>query len=121
MGAIIAVIYIIRVTILIIIIIITIIAVSHKEESIIFVAKKVVALIKIQTIKNRRQKNFKDKTKNFVKIRANKMHFWLIIIEIQIMTLMILMKIQIIQKIMTKIVYNMPSLPIFLINLSYIF
>ena len=41
-------------------------AVSHGEESVMFVAKKVVALISIQTMSNRRQKNFGDETKNFV-------------------------------------------------------
>ena len=45
---------------------------------------------------NKRQKNFKDKTENFVEIKTNTTHFWLIIKEIQMMILIILIKKQII-------------------------
>lgn len=64
-----------RATILIIAIITIKMAASHREKSVIFVAKEVVALISIQTMRNRRQKNFRDKTENFVEIKANTMHF----------------------------------------------
>ena len=57
----------------------TIIAVSYRKKSIIFVAKKVITLISIQKMSNRKQKNFRDKTGNFVKIKTNTMHFALII------------------------------------------
>lgn len=56
-------------------IIVIIIAVSYIKKSIIFVIKKVIALISIQTMSNKRQKNFRDKTENFVEIRANITHF----------------------------------------------
>ena len=55
-----------------------IMAVSHRKKSVIFVAKKVVALISIQTMSNGRQKNFGDETENFVEIREDITHFWLI-------------------------------------------
>ena len=83
---------IIRATILIITMRITIIAISHGEENVIFVEKKVVVLISIQTISNGKQKNFGDETENSAKIKANTMHFWLIIKEIQIIILIMLMK-----------------------------
>lgn len=67
-----------RATILTITIIRTTITINHKEKSVMFIIKKVIALINIQTISNKRQKNLKGKTKSFVKIKADKMHFWLI-------------------------------------------
>ncbi len=94
--------------------------VNHGEESVMFVEKKVVALISIQTISNGRQKNFGDATENSAEIKANITHFWLIIKGIQIMTLMMSMKKQIIQKTMTKIARSMSWLHIFLMNLSCI-
>lgn len=57
-----------------------------------FMDKKFVALISIQIMKNGKQKNFGDKTKNSVKIKANTIHFWLIMKEIQIMILMMFKK-----------------------------
>ena len=50
-------------------------AISHGKKSVMFVAKKVVALISIQTMSNKRQKNFEDETKNFVEIKANTTNF----------------------------------------------
>ena len=47
------------------------IAISHGEKSVMFVVKKVVALVNIQMIRNGRQKNFGDKTKNSMEIKAN--------------------------------------------------
>lgn len=78
-------------------------AVNHKEESVIFAAKKVVPLINIQTISNGRQKNFENKTENFVEIKANTTHFWLIMKGIQMMILIMSIKKQITQKTMAKI------------------
>lgn len=72
-----------------------------------FVAKKIVALISIQTMSNERQKKFRDETENSAEVKVNTMHFWLIIKRIQIMTLMMSMKKQIIQKTMIKIARNM--------------
>lgn len=40
--------------------------------------KKVVTLISIQIMSNKRQKNFRDKTENFVEIKTNTIYFWLI-------------------------------------------
>ena len=54
-------------------------AANYGEKSVMFVAKKIIALISIQTMNNKRQKNFEDKTENIVEIKANTMHFWLII------------------------------------------
>ena len=82
LSKIIAIISTTRVTILTIAIITTTMAVSHEKKSIMFVAKKVVVLLNIQIMSNIRQKNFKDKTENFVEITANTMHFRLIIKEI---------------------------------------
>ena len=64
----------------------TTIAISHGKESVMFVAKKVAALISIETMSNGRQKNFGDKTENFVEIKVNTTHFWLIMKGIQRMT-----------------------------------
>ena len=47
-----------RATILMIATTITTMAVSHREKSVIFIEKNVVALINIQTMSNGRQKNF---------------------------------------------------------------
>lgn len=74
----IVVINIIRVSIFTIAIIITIVVVSHIKKSIIFLIKKFVALINIQTINKRKQKNFQNKTK----IKVNIIYFWSIIKEI---------------------------------------
>ena len=120
LGEIIMVINTTRATIFTIATITTIMAVNYGEKSVIFVAKKVVALINIKTMSNKRQKNFGDKTENFVEIRAKTTHFWLIMKGIQMITLIMSMKKQIIQKIMMKIVRNMSWLPIFLMNLSCI-
>lgn len=120
MDKMIAVINTTRATMLIITTITIIMGVSYKEKSVMFMVKKIVALINIQTMSNERQKNFGDKTENFVEIKANTTHFWLIMKEIQIMTLMMSMKKQIIQKILTKIANNMSWPPIFLTNFSYI-
>lgn len=58
-------------------------AVSHRKKKVIFVVKKVVTLTNIhQMINNGKKKNFGNKIKNFAKIKANTMHFWLIINEI---------------------------------------
>lgn len=75
LGKIIAVINITRATILTIALIIIIIVVSHKKKSVIFVAKKVVTLISIQTINNGKQNNFEEKTENFIEIKANITYF----------------------------------------------
>ena len=61
-------------------------AISHGKESVMFVVKKVVALINIQIISNRRQKNFGDKIENSAKIKPNITLFWPIIKRIQMMT-----------------------------------
>ena len=45
---------------------------------------------------NERHKNFGDKIKNSAEIKVNTMYFWLIIKGIQMMTLMMIMKKQII-------------------------
>lgn len=107
MGEIITMINTTRAIILTITTIITAIVVRYEEKSVRFMAKKIVTLISLQTINNRKQKNFEDKIENFVKIRVNTIHFWLIIKEIQMMTLMMSIKKQIIQTIIMKIVYNM--------------
>lgn len=80
-----------RVIIFIIIIIITIMAKSHKK-SVLFMIKKIVALISIESMSNRKKKNFRDKTENFIKIKTNIIYFWLIIKGIYKMTLIILIK-----------------------------
>ncbi len=67
-----------RATILTIATTTTTMAVNHGEESVMFVAKKVIALISIQTMSNKRQKNFGDETENSAEIKANTTHFWLI-------------------------------------------
>ena len=72
----------IRAIILIIAMTISTIAISHEEENVIFVEKKVAALISIQTMNNGRQKNFEYKTENSAEIKANTIYFWLIIKEI---------------------------------------
>ena len=72
----------IRATILTITTTTTIIAVSHREENIIFVVKKVVTLANIQMMSNGRQKNFEDETENSAEIKANTTLFWPIMKEI---------------------------------------
>lgn len=57
------------------IVIITIVAISYGKKSVIFVAKKIVILMSIQKISNKKQKIFEDKTGNFVKKKANTTHF----------------------------------------------
>ena len=47
-----------------------------------FVTKKIITLTTFQMMSNKKQKNFRDKTKTFLDINANKMHFELIIKEI---------------------------------------
>lgn len=64
-------------------------AVSHGEESVIFGGKKVVTLIKIQAMSNKRQKNFGDKTKNSAEIKAITTHCWQIMKGIQTIKMMI--------------------------------
>ena len=63
----------------------TTIVVSHGEESVIFVVKKVVTLANILIIINGKQKNFKDEIENSAEIKANTTFFWPIIKGIQIM------------------------------------
>ena len=58
-----------RATILTIAKITTIMTLSHGEESVMFIEKRAVALISIQMMSNGRQKNFGDKTENFVEIK----------------------------------------------------
>lgn len=91
LGNMIAVINRTKVTILIIVTIIITIAVNYKKEGVMFVAKKIIALINIQTMSNRRQKNFGDKTENFIEIKVNIIHFWLIMKGIPKMTLIMSM------------------------------
>ena len=105
LDEIIIVINIIRAIILTIAIIVIIMAISSREKSLIFVEKKIVAIINIKIISNRSQKNFRDEAKNIVEIKANTIHFWLIIKGIQMMILMISMKKQIIETTITKIIY----------------
>lgn len=71
-------------------------AIIHKKENIMFVIKKIVALISISIMSNRKQKNSGDKIKNFVEINLNTTHFSMIMKGIQMMTMMISMKKQII-------------------------
>ena len=52
---------------------------------------------------NKKQKNFRDKTEISAEIKVNTMHFWPIMKRIQMMTLIMSMKKQIIQKTITKI------------------
>lgn len=92
----IAVINIKREIIFIIVIITTSMAIKHRKKSIMFVAKKVVTLIDIQTINNEKQKHFGDKTMNSVEIKPNTIYFKLIMKEIQIIILMMSIKKQII-------------------------
>lgn len=101
------VINIIGATILTIDIITIIMAVSHRKENIIFIAIKVVTLASIQMMNNRRQKSFKNKNKNFAKINANIIYFWVIMKRILIITLIMTMKKQIIQTTMTKALLNL--------------
>ncbi len=85
-----------RTTILTIVMTTITIVVSHGNKSVMFVKKNIFALINIQTMSNGRQKNFEDETENFAEIRANTTYFWLIIKGIEMMTLMMSMKKQII-------------------------
>lgn len=64
-----------KVVIFIIITIITKIAVNYEEESVIFMAKKLVTLANIQMMSNRKEKNFGGKTENFIEIKINTMYF----------------------------------------------
>ena len=102
MGGIIAVINTTRAIILTTATIRTTIAISHEEKSVMFIAKKAVTLTSIWMMSSRKQKSFRNKTKNSAEINANTTHSWLIMKEIQIrtgiqiMTLMITMKKQII-------------------------
>lgn len=74
-GKITIVINIIRLIILIIAIIITIMNIDYKEKNTIFIVKKVVVTTSIWIISYGKQKNFANKTKNFVAIKANITHF----------------------------------------------
>lgn len=56
-------IYITRATIIIIVITTSIMAVNHGEKNVMFVAKKVVALINIKTMSNKKQKTFETKSR----------------------------------------------------------
>ena len=71
LGDIIVEINTIKTTILTIATTTTTMVVSHGEESVIFVVKKVVALANIQIMSNGRQKNFGDETENSAEIKAN--------------------------------------------------
>lgn len=62
LGGMIAVINTIRLKIFIIATIIITMALNYREKSVMFVVKKVVTLISIQTMSIRNQKNFEDKT-----------------------------------------------------------
>lgn len=73
---------IIKAIILIIATILIIIIINNREKRVIFLVKKDIALINIQTISNKKQKNFENKTKIFVKIRVKTINFWLIIKKI---------------------------------------
>lgn len=64
-----------KVVIFIIITIITKMAVSYEEESVIFMAKKLITLASIQMMSNRREKNFEGKTENFMEIKVNIIYF----------------------------------------------
>lgn len=46
-------------------------AVSHGDESVMFVAKKVVALVSIHMMDNEKLRNFGDATENSMEINAN--------------------------------------------------
>ena len=70
--------------------------ISHGEENVMSVAKKVIALIDIQTMNNGKQKNFGDKTKNSVEVKANRTYFSRIMKGIQMMILIMSIKKQII-------------------------
>ena len=96
LGGIITVINTTRAIILTITTIITTMAVRYEKKSVIFMAKNDVALIIIQTISKEKQKNFEDKIMNFVEMRANITHFWLIMKKTQMIILMMSMKKQII-------------------------
>lgn len=66
---------IIKATILIIATIIIIIAVNYGKESVIFIAKTIVALTNIQIISNGRPKIFGNKFENSVGIKTNIIYF----------------------------------------------
>lgn len=55
--------------------IITIVAINYGKKSVMFVVKKIVTLMSIQKISNKKQKIFEDKTGNFVERKRNTMHF----------------------------------------------
>ena len=54
---------------------IIIIVISYKKENVMFIAKKIIALISIHKISNRRQKNFRGKTENLTEIKPNITYF----------------------------------------------
>lgn len=74
----------------------TTITISHRETSVIFVTKKIITLISIQIMSNKKQKNIGDETEIFVKIISNITHVWLIINRISMITIVISIKKQII-------------------------
>ena len=105
LGKMIVVINTTRTITLIIITTIPTIVAYHGKESVMFVAKKVVALIDTQKLNNRRQKSFEDKTKNFVEKMINTTHFWSIIKGTQTITM--IMKKVIIQTTMMDTLCNL--------------
>lgn len=96
MGGIIVKTNIISLTIFIVVTTIIIIAVNPGKKNVIFVEKKNCYSNKHSDNKQWKVKNFGDKIENSVKIKVNIMHFWLIMNKIQMMTLRISIKKQII-------------------------
>ena len=64
-----------RVRIFIIAITTTSMTINHRKKNDIFREKKIVTLISIQTISNEKQKNFRDKTENFMETKTNITYF----------------------------------------------
>lgn len=48
---------------------------SYEEKSVMFVVKKIITQTSIQMMSNGRQKNFRDKIKDFTEIKTNTTHF----------------------------------------------
>ena len=67
----------------------TTISIDHGKWNIMFVIKIIVALISSQNMSNRKHSKFGGKTENFAEIKANTMHFLLIINNILIITIII--------------------------------
>lgn len=68
------------------------IVVSHGKRTIIFIVKKIVPLITIQIMSNKKQKTFKDKIMKSIMIKVNIIYFWPIIKVIHRVRLIIFMK-----------------------------